>query len=816
MHSKVIIASLVFGLSLGFAAVSNKSVGSAKPKEETYVLQKQENNQTRGAAVRVPVIDDGGGGGSHTHVYNYSYTPSNDGKHYANCNCGASTLQEHVFDAYYPNGHGHNDMLHCALCDTNVWMTALQSGFDYPDSFTSQAARWYYFMPVTSGTYVFETTGSTDTYGELYLGNYPTTRTTYNDDGGANTNFRISIYLTAWQNVFLRVRGFAWGAATYSLSVTEYHEHDYSIIEDYNESNHKEICSICGDTRIRPHAYNIVASYNNAYHTMKCACGRTSARAEHTYCEYLPYGHGHNDLIRCSVCQNNIECARLEQGYSYSNSVYSGNAKWYIFIPQTSGTYTFETTGSSDTYGELYLGDYPTTRTTYNDDGGVNLNFRITRNLVCGEPAFLRVRGYNWNSATYSISVVEEQPAPQPNPTREWTIMFYMCGSTLESGGGNNSSGNITDAITKILDVPNKPTNVNVIIEAGGCTDWQQYNIPDNQISRYYVNNGQLCVDNIGVSYDRYASMGAQSTFQAFLNWGLTYYPANKTGVILMNHGGAMSGVCFDTVHNEDSLTNAEANQAFRNVLGENPTSKLEFIQYDACLMGLQDVARYNSKYFNYMVASENEVTEDMVTGVSANWLAGLYAGQPTLTFLETMIDDFIRNGCGWEQTSTILDLSKMNGYYNAFETLASKINDTIRNQDDRSALYNLVQGSGFPYCPCSNSYNYCVSDCFLFLNKLKQEWYNSAYITPYVDNVLSYFPNESDYEVDWDADFRHVEARSDGLVKYHAASLGYAGGIPVTHGLSVHFGYYDIDNQSYFPNAESDFNNWRNIVLYQ
>ena len=349
MHSKVIIASLVFGLSLGFAAVSNKSVDSAKPKEDktAYKLQKQENNQTRGAAVRVPVIDDGGGGGSHTHVYNYSYTPSNDGKHYANCNCGASTLQEHVFDAYYPNGHGHNDMLHCALCDTNVWMTALQSGFDYSDSFTSQAARWYYFMPVTSGTYVFETTGSTDTYGELYLGNYPTTRTTYNDDGGANTNFRISIYLTAWQNVFLRVRGFAWGATNYTLTVRSGHTHNYNQLVNYDAQAHRRVCS-CGDYISEPHAFNTYQAYNNVDHKKTCVCGRYVLE-EHTFSDYFPYGHGHNDLIYCSECQNSVECKRLEQGISYNEYVSAGNANWYIFIAQEQGTYVFETTGNADT-----------------------------------------------------------------------------------------------------------------------------------------------------------------------------------------------------------------------------------------------------------------------------------------------------------------------------------------------------------------------------------------------------------------------------------------------------------------------------------
>lgn len=420
-------------------------------------------------------------------------------------------------------------------------------------------------------------------------------------------------------------------------------------------------------------------------------------------------------------------------------------------------------------------------------------------------------------SGIYSILDMEYIPHPDlpPQNEAEWTIMFYMCGSTLESGGGNNCSGNITRAISNILEAENKPADVNVIIETGGCTDWQRYNIPNNMITRYYVDNGQLNLDTTGVSYDRYASMGSEAAFESFLDWGLTYYPAEKTGIILMNHGGALDGVCFDTAHNNDSLTNSEARQAFRNVLGTNPTEKLEFIQYDACLMALQDVAKTNAEFFKYMVASENEISEIMVSGTSAQWLEGLYAGQDTLVFLETMINDFIRNGCGWEQTSTILDLSQMNAYYNAFELLATKINETIRNSQDADALYSLLEGSSFPYCPCSNSNDFMVKDCYSFLNRLKNEWYCANSLTTYIDDVLDFFPDEDEYEVDWDADYRRVEARGDSLVRYHVASLGYSGSVPVTHGLSVHYGYYDFDAGAYYPTAESDFVTWRYLVLY-
>ena len=305
MHSKVIIASLVFGLSIGFSSGIRSSVDTVPLKKGVSDLDIQEQVNINPSKLlekknQIVINDGGGGGGSHTHVYNYSYDYRNDTHHYANCSCGAATsYQEHVFDSFYPNGHGHNDMVHCSLCDSNIWMTAMQLDNVYTDSFGSYDGTWYYFLPSYSGTFVFETTGNYDTYGELYLGNFPTTRTTYNDDGGVNRNFKITYYLNAYQNVFLRVRGYAWGSApSYSISVTELHTHNYSQIVQYDATNHKEVCS-CGEYRLVPHAYNIPFTNNHSAHTMECACGRRIVEG-HTFDNYLPYGHGHNDLIHCA------------------------------------------------------------------------------------------------------------------------------------------------------------------------------------------------------------------------------------------------------------------------------------------------------------------------------------------------------------------------------------------------------------------------------------------------------------------------------------------------------------------------------------
>ena len=821
MHSKVIIASLVFGLSIGFAAATNKSASTVMPKkdETAYRLQKQENNPAKGAAAKVPVIMDGGG--THTHVYNSSYDYRNDAYHYANCACGQTTSQEHVFDAFYPNGHGHNDMIHCSLCDSNIWMTAMRVGNTYADSFAAQSAKWYYFAPEYSGTYIFETTGTSDTYGELYLGNFPTTRTTYNDDGGVNNNFRITIYLNANDNVFLRVRGWSWRAASYSLTVSQQaHVHNYNQLVNYDYQTHRRVCS-CGDYISEPHAYNSYQAYNNVDHKRNCVCGR-SIYEEHTFSDYLPYGHGHNDLIYCSGCQNNIECKRLEQGISYSEYVSAGNANWYIFIAQEQGTYVFETTGSADTYGYLYVGDYPSGTPIPNDDGGENCNFRISQYLDAGDIAFLKVREYDWENADYSISVVKEPEVIQPEPFREWTIMIYACGSTLTSF----ESSNISD----IINVPNQPSDVNVIIETGGSlSSWGVQDatgayIPNNQITRYHLRNNNLYREaDFSALTD--ANMGDQSTFESFLNWGFSRYPAERIGVILVNHGGGILGVCNDDRHDDDVLTNSETSAAFANAFAANGINyNLEFIGYDACMMQLQDVAEFNSHYFNYMLASQIPTSElgwNYVPLIENIYNHSVIESNPstypdgvTLTALKQTARSFITNGYSWEQTLSVLDLTQMASYLNAFEQLADSV--IYRIAQGALSTFNIQNGVLFTSDVYGEN-SYGNGDCIEMLQKLEEE--TDSGLLPRINAVRAFFPNNGDYTpyyrnttINGCEGYTIIEG--NGLVRYYAASLGRAGNPPITHGLAVCVGVSPSKLDDRYPASETNFTRWRDVVL--
>ena len=278
--------------------------------------------------------------------------------------------------------------------------------------------------------------------------------------------------------------------------------------------------------------------------------------------------------------------------------------------------------------------------------------------------------------ANFTINVVEQV-------LDSWTIMIYLSGNDLESGVDDYGNYNYLASldIEEILSVSNQPDDVNIIIQTGGTEEWSsKYDIKNDELGRYEVQNNQLvkvdALDN--------ANMGSATTFKSFLTWGLTEYPAEKTGVILWNHGGALDGVCYDELYGDDSLTNSEASSSFSEVFSTlNITDKLEFIGYDACLMQVQDIAEFNSSYFNYMVAAEE--SEAGEGWEYSTWVDDLYAKKDTEVILKEICNGFINSyektyGKQYDndQTLSVLDLNKMSQYKTAFENLASSMSSVI------------------------------------------------------------------------------------------------------------------------------------------
>ena len=380
---------------------------------------------------------------------------------------------------------------------------------------------------------------------------------------------------------------------------------------------------------------------------------------------------------------------------------------------------------------------------------------------------------------------VKDSESQETHYDDKYTILVYLCGSNLESGydpetktTNTNEAGLATANIQEMLKI-NYPSNVNIVIQTGGAKAWANsgLGIRNDKTGRWHIANKKLVND----AQLTKASMGATTTFQSFLEWGLETYPAEKVGLILWNHGGATEGCCQDENYGGeygDMLTPEEYRKALTNVIKNTSyKNKLEWVGYDCCLMQYQDLAAFNSQYFNYMVASQE--TEPGEGWDYDGWLDNLAANPdiatPTLTkeivdtYVQKCLDSnneyadyiaYLISSGKWKDyqdqgytlqdfkdmeaqyrdyndaTLSVLDLSKMDAYVSAWEAMTKAL--SITSSSKWNTLATLIKKSQqFGYYDDEYEYAYDVYDVDDFLNNLKKSS-NTTYKNAGADKVLT------------------------------------------------------------------------------
>ena len=124
------------------------------------------------------------------------------------------------------------------------------------------------------------------------------------------------------------------------------------------------------------------------------------------------------------------EITRLELDQDYEAQVQDGEAVWYSFEPEESGTYVFGSQGDADTFGALYNADE--IELAVNDDGEseeVGKNFEISCDLEAGERYYLETSLTDEQSGAYTVNVAQvfeektdELVQPQETPEEEGQI----------------------------------------------------------------------------------------------------------------------------------------------------------------------------------------------------------------------------------------------------------------------------------------------------------------------------------------------------------------------------------------------------------
>ncbi len=235
------------------------------------------------------------------------------------------------------------------------------------------------------------------------------------------------------------------------------------------------------------------------------------------------------------------------------------------------------------------------------------------------------------------------------------TIMIYMIGSDLESDGGC-----ATADIYEICDAE-LGKNVNVVIQTGGAYYWQHPMISGDSVQRYSVQDGEISLEqDLGL-----ISMAEPSALEDFIRWGTQTYPADRYGAILWNHGGGtIMGFGADEHFPDDMLSLDKIADAFAGA-----DAHMEFIGFDACLMGTIETAYVLEPYADYLIASEE--TEPGTGWYYTDWLTAL-GRNPSISMEKLgrqLIDDFVDgpDSSFWDDTTlALVDLSKIPGVYDA------------------------------------------------------------------------------------------------------------------------------------------------------
>ena len=174
------------------------------------------------------------------------------------------------------------------------------------------------------------------------------------------------------------------------------------------------------------------------------------------------------------------------------------------------------------------------------------------------------------------------------------TLLVYMCGTDLQDAG--------CEDIVEMAEVEAGDA-INVVVLAGGAKEWDLDDLKGNTRTLAVIRDGYFEeLDDWGK-----ASMGSADCLKEFLEYGLTNYPADRTIVVLWDHGaGSEGGVCFDETANDDGLTIVEINEVLGSLEKTVPGYHINIFGCDACMMGTYEMAAMLSHHnIDYYVASE-------------------------------------------------------------------------------------------------------------------------------------------------------------------------------------------------------------------
>jgi len=268
------------------------------------------------------------------------------------------------------------------------------------------------------------------------------------------------------------------------------------------------------------------------------------------------------------------------------------------------------------------------------------------------------------NSESSSQTPIQE--SPNEIKADKWTVLVYIMGDTdLEEFA-------LTD-IVEMSRVPNSE-NVDIVVLFDRSEIYSEEsvlnveNFSDTKILQIKNGTIQVLEDQLGER-----NLGDAGTLAEFIQYGFSQFPAERTALILWDHGAGWPGMGPDDGNNFDVLDLEEISNGIEAGLENTGIEKLDLIGFDACLMGTFEVAITMVEHAEIMVASQ-----ELEPGHGWDWQAlEILASNPSvdakalgLAIADGYVQHALDYGTETEITLSVIDLTKMNSVEEALKAL--------------------------------------------------------------------------------------------------------------------------------------------------
>lgn len=270
-----------------------------------------------------------------------------------------------------------------------------------------------------------------------------------------------------------------------------------------------------------------------------------------------------------------------------------------------------------------------------------------------------------------------------PGSPRIWTVLIYMAAdNNLEEYGiadiNELETVGRTDQSAILVQIDRRAGGDE---SNGGWTSTRRYRVTRD--SAHSTIGSELLAD-LGE-----LNMADPATLSEFIHWGVENYPAEHYLLVLWDHGrgwqtGALMvqprvrAIHVDAASGYDEMSLPELEQA----LAAAP--KLDIVLFDACLMGMIEVAYSLRDSADIMVASEEDIP---LTGQPYQSLAGRLAVYPAIDpegLASALVSDYISYYSGKARcTLSALDLTRVNAVVEAADELATTMSANLATYGD-------------------------------------------------------------------------------------------------------------------------------------